>query len=64
MAFAGLDVGTTSSKAVVYDDDGTVLGSGRAATPWDVGPQGTQIEPEVLCRSAFDALRTAADAVG
>ena len=64
VAFAGLDVGTTSSKAVVYDVDGTVLGSGRAATPWDVGPQGTQIDPEVLCRSAFDALRTAADAVG
>ncbi len=38
-AFAGLDVGTTSSKAVVYDADGLVLGTGRAATTWDVGPR-------------------------
>lgn len=30
----GLDVGTTSSKAVVYDADGAPLALGRAATPW------------------------------
>ena len=35
--FAGLDVGTTSSKAVVYGRDGAVLGTGRAATHWEVG---------------------------
>lgn len=61
-AFAGLDVGTTSSKAVVYDADGLVLGSGRAATTWDVGPDGSQMDAEALCRSAFDALSAAADA--
>jgi sugar (pentulose or hexulose) kinase len=60
-AFAGLDVGTTSSKAVVYGADGVVLGSGRAPTTWDVGPHGTQIDAEALCRSAFDALNAAAD---
>ena len=38
-AFAGLDVGTTSSKAVVYDADGLVLGTGRAATTWEVTPR-------------------------
>lgn len=64
VAFAGLDVGTTSSKAVVYDVDGVVLGSGRASTPWDVSPHGTQVDPEALCHSAFDALRAAADVVG
>lgn len=63
-AFAGLDVGTTSSKAVVYGTDGTVLGSGRAATNWDTGPHGTQIDAEALCRSAFDALSAAAEAAG
>ncbi len=31
-AFAGLDVGTTSSKAVVYGEDGAALGIGRVAT--------------------------------
>ncbi|MET0457470.1 MAG: FGGY family carbohydrate kinase [Mycobacterium sp.] len=61
-AFAGLDVGTTSSKAVVYDADGLVLGTGRAATTWDVGPEGTDIDAEALCRSAFDALSAAAAA--
>lgn len=30
----GLDVGTTSSKAVVYGTDGAPLAFGRAATPW------------------------------
>ena len=60
--FAGLDVGTTSSKAVVYGRDGAVLGIGRAATHWDVGPQGTQTSAEALWRSAFDALSEAAAA--
>ena len=64
VAFAGLDVGTTSSKAVVYDVDGTVLGSGRAPTPWDVGPHGTQIDAKALCRSAFAALDAAAADAG
>jgi sugar (pentulose or hexulose) kinase len=63
-AFAGLDVGTTSSKAVIYDADGAVLGSGRAATSWDTGPFGTQIDAETLCRSAFDALNLAVQAAG
>ncbi len=63
-AFAGLDVGTTSSKAVIYGGDGTVLGSGRAATTWDRGPFGTQIDAETLYRSAFDALNAAAAAAG
>lgn len=64
MAFAGLDVGTTSSKVVVYGEDGTVLGAGRAATDWEVGPQGTQTDAEVLWRGAFHALSEAAEAAG
>jgi len=63
-AFAGLDVGTTSSKAVVYGDDGAVLGTGRVATVWDDGPDGTQIDPQALCRSACAALSEAAEAAG
>ena len=64
MAFAGLDVGTTSSKAVVYDGEGTVLGTGRAPMHWDTGSFGTQTDSERLCRSAFDALNAAAQAAG
>ncbi|MGY4652083.1 FGGY family carbohydrate kinase [Mycobacterium sp. URHB0021] len=63
-AFAGLDVGTTSSKAVVYGEDGAVLGIGRAPTLWDVGPQGAQTDAETLWRSARDALSEAAAAAG
>lgn len=63
-AFAGLDVGTTSTKAVVYRPDGVVLGTGRAATTWSSGPDGTHIDAEALCRSAFDALSAAATAAG
>jgi sugar (pentulose or hexulose) kinase len=63
-AFAGLDVGTTSSKAVVYGEDGATLGTGRAATTWTVGRHGTEIDAETLRRSAFDALSAAADAAG
>jgi sugar (pentulose or hexulose) kinase len=59
-AFAGLDVGTTSSKAVVYDENGAVLGTGRAATSWDVGPRGTETDAEILWRSAAAALSAAA----
>jgi sugar (pentulose or hexulose) kinase len=37
-------------------------GTGRAATSWEVGPRGTQIDAEVLWRSAADALSAAAEA--
>jgi sugar (pentulose or hexulose) kinase len=63
-AFAGLDVGTTSSKAVVYGEDGEELGTGRATTTWNVGPRGTEIDADALLRSAFDALSAAAEAAG
>jgi sugar (pentulose or hexulose) kinase len=64
VAVAGLDVGTTSSKAVVYAENGAVLGAGRAATTWDVGPHGTQTDADVLWRSAFEALSSAAETAG
>ena len=63
-AFAGLDVGTTSSKAVVFDEQGAVLGTGRATTTWNVTALGTEIDADALRRSAFDALSAAADAAG
>jgi sugar (pentulose or hexulose) kinase len=65
----GLDVGTTSSKAVVFGTDGAQLSIGRAATPWrrvevvagglhrtsGSQPDGTELDANEL----LDAVRTA-----
>ena len=40
----GLDVGTTSCKAVVMAPDGREVASGRAPTPWTTTALGTQTE--------------------
>ena len=40
----GLDVGTTSSKAVILGADGRELPFGRAPTAWETTPSGTEIE--------------------
>jgi sugar (pentulose or hexulose) kinase len=56
----GLDVGTTSSKAVVVDLDGQELSHGRAPTPWTSTADGTETD----ARSLLDSARTAiADAL-
>ncbi|MDP9221571.1 MAG: FGGY family carbohydrate kinase [Actinomycetota bacterium] len=60
-AWLGLDVGTTSSKAVVYTRDGTPVGAGRAVTNWHHGPLGTEIAPFALLDQARSALSQAAD---
>ena len=51
----GLDVGTTSSKAVVYTLDGATVSSARVATPWvgvapddSAGMPGTEMSGESL----------------
>jgi sugar (pentulose or hexulose) kinase len=38
----GLDVGTTSGKAVVMTPDGREVASGRAPTPWTTDAHGTR----------------------
>ncbi|WP_460446603.1 FGGY family carbohydrate kinase, partial [Angustibacter aerolatus] len=63
-AFAGLDVGTTSSKAVVLDADGRTLGTGRAPTTWTTTVDGTEIDAAALLDSALTALSLAADDAG
>jgi sugar (pentulose or hexulose) kinase len=68
MAWLGVDVGTSSTKAVVYSDAGRPIGAGRAATPWYTGPHGVDVDPTALRESAFaaidEALRAAGAAVG
>lgn len=55
----GLDVGTTSSKAVVVCENGKVLAQGRARTPWDTSPSGVQVAACDLLESAKAALSLA-----
>ena len=55
----GLDLGTTSSKAVVLGADGRELSSGRAPTAWETTPSGTEIEAAALLRGALTAVRDA-----
>ena len=68
MPWLGVDVGTSSTKAVVYSDAGRPVGSGRAATPWYTGPHGVEVDPMALRESAFaaiaEALRASGEPVG
>jgi sugar (pentulose or hexulose) kinase len=52
----GLDVGTTSSKAVVFDVDGRARSEGTATTPWSVTADGVEMDPVALLDSAVAAL--------
>jgi sugar (pentulose or hexulose) kinase len=60
-AWVGLDVGTTASKAVVYDGSGAPVAEGRAPTVWDPAPEGAQIPAGRLLDGALAALTAAAD---
>lgn len=55
----GLDVGTTSSKAVVVDLDGQELSHGRAPTPWTSTADGTETDAGSLLDSARTAIADA-----
>ena len=55
----GLDVGTTSCKAVVMTPEGREVASGRAPTPWTTTALGTQTGGEELVVAARAALSSA-----
>lgn len=55
----GLDIGTTSAKAVVFTEDGTSLGEGRARTPWLSSEAGVELRPTELVEIAVSALNQA-----
>jgi sugar (pentulose or hexulose) kinase len=61
MGWLGVDVGTSSTKAVVYSDAGRPVGTGRAATPWYTGPHGVEVDAIALRDSAFTAIEEALD---
>jgi sugar (pentulose or hexulose) kinase len=52
----GLDIGTTSCKAVVMAPDGREVAWGRAPTPWTTTPVGTETDAAALVRAARSAL--------
>jgi sugar (pentulose or hexulose) kinase len=58
----GLDVGTSSVKAVVFTDQGEVVGEGRARTPWITTSHGVELAAEELLNAAIEALGSALDA--
>lgn len=56
----GLDVGTTSAKAVVFTTEGEPVGEGRARTPWASTADGVEMAADDLAAAARDALAQAA----
>ncbi len=55
-AWVGLDVGTTSSKAVAYDETGAPIGTGRARTIWRTTDHGVETDADALLQQALTAL--------
>jgi gluconokinase len=62
-AIIGVDVGTTSAKAVAFDVDGRVLGSGTTRYPLSEPAPGQAVQdPEAIVDGAMQAIREAAKA--
>ena len=57
--FVGLDVGTTTSKAVVFTHDGGPVAAGRATTPWTVTTSGAELDADALLEAAKSAVAEA-----
>lgn len=52
----GLDVGTTTSKAVAFTPDGEAVAVGRTTTPWEVTDNNAQLDPMRLAAAALEAV--------
>jgi sugar (pentulose or hexulose) kinase len=59
----GLDVGTTSVKAVLMTLDGTEVAHGRAPTLWTETSDGVEADPYAIADAAVTALASAVAAV-
>ncbi|RZT66833.1 FGGY-family carbohydrate kinase [Leucobacter luti] len=57
----GVDLGTTSVKAVVFTHAGRAAAVGRHATPWTVTADGAETSAEGLRDATFAAIRSALD---
>jgi sugar (pentulose or hexulose) kinase len=59
LAWLGVDIGTTSTKAVVYDDHGQRIGAARVPTRWSTTGAHVDIDPDVLRNGAIRAANEA-----
>jgi sugar (pentulose or hexulose) kinase len=59
MLFVGLDVGTKTSKAVVFTQAGDPVSSGRADTPWTFTSTGAELDANTLLRAVKAAVSDA-----
>jgi sugar (pentulose or hexulose) kinase len=60
----GIDVGTTSIKAVALDLDGVVVGHASSRTMWDIGARGeVQVGMDSMADAAIDVMARAAQSV-
>jgi sugar (pentulose or hexulose) kinase len=59
----GLDVGTTSVKALLVTADGVEVAQGRAPTTWEATPEGVEADPDAITAAALAALGEALSAV-
>ncbi|MDT5186968.1 MAG: hypothetical protein QOJ20_197 [Mycobacterium sp.] len=57
--FIGLDVGTKTSKAVVFTEAGEEITTGRADTPWTFTASGAELDATALLAAAKAALAEA-----
>ena len=57
--FVGLDVGTKTSKAVVFTEAGDAIATGRADTPWSFTASGAELDANALLAAAKAALAEA-----
>lgn len=59
----GLDVGTTSVKAVLVTPDGVEVAHGRAPTAWTTTSDGVEADPDAIVAASVQALSQALAAV-
>lgn len=63
--FLGVDVGTTSTKAIVFSEAGTAKGAGRQEYPLLISQPGrAEQEPEVILQAVVSAIRMAIEQAG
>ena len=57
--YVGIDVGTQTSKAVVFTDAGDQVAAGRADTPWTFVPTGAELDAQELLDAVTSAVAQA-----
>lgn len=57
--WVGLDVGTSSIKAVVFDEGGSAVAEAKTVTPWTETALGTEMDPAELGAAAIGVIERA-----